>query len=264
MRLFWEIVQRGIQRQIAYRAVMLAGLGTNFFFGILRAAILMGLYGDKTMMEGLSRADALSYIAFTQAVIAYLSLFGWYEVANQVYSGEISADLLKPLSYQFFWFGRDFGQALVNFVVRGVVIFAGFALLLEMAFPQTALRWLLVALALLLAWLISFSWRFLINLSAFWLGDARGLLRVVFAASWFFSGFWQPLRFYPKWLREFAYTFTPFPYLLDAVFEVFSGVLTVPQTFIILLQQAAWGIGLLLLGQFILWRGVRKLVIVGG
>ncbi|GAB4400097.1 MAG: ABC-2 family transporter protein [Anaerolineales bacterium] len=264
MRLFWEIVQRGIQRQIAYRAVMLAGLGTNFFFGILRAAILMGLYGDRTIMAGLSRSDALTYIAFTQAVIAYLSLFGWYEVANQVYNGEISADLLKPLSYQFFWFGRDFGQALVNFVVRGIVIFIGFALFYPMSYPQTALRWLLVVLALLLAWLVSFGWRFLINLSAFWLGDARGLLRVVFAASWFLSGFWQPLRFYPAALRQAAYTFTPFPYLLDAVFEVFSGVLTVPQTLQILLQQAAWSMGLLLLGQFIMRRGVRKLVIVGG
>ena len=35
---------RAIQRQLTYRAATLAGLATNFFFGLLRAAVLVALY----------------------------------------------------------------------------------------------------------------------------------------------------------------------------------------------------------------------------
>jgi hypothetical protein len=37
MRLFWEISKLAFQRQLTYRAATLAGLATNFFFGMLRA-----------------------------------------------------------------------------------------------------------------------------------------------------------------------------------------------------------------------------------
>ena len=48
MRLFWQLTQRALQRQLTYRAATLAGLGTNFFFGILRASVMIALYGVRS------------------------------------------------------------------------------------------------------------------------------------------------------------------------------------------------------------------------
>jgi ABC-type uncharacterized transport system permease subunit len=45
LRIFWEIVRRAVQRQLTYRAATLAGLATNLFFGLLRAAVLLALRG---------------------------------------------------------------------------------------------------------------------------------------------------------------------------------------------------------------------------
>ena len=54
-------------------------------------------------------------------------------------------------------------------------------------------------LSLALAWMISFAWRFLINLSAFWSPNSIGICRLFYSLSWFMSGFFMPLRFMPDW-----------------------------------------------------------------
>ena len=52
-----------------------------------------------------------------------------------------------------------------------------------------------------LAVVVSFGWRFLLNVSAFWTTDARGLGSVALAASMFLGGFVVPIRYFPDWLQ---------------------------------------------------------------
>ena len=51
-RLFWALAALSFRRQLTYRAAALAGLVTNFFFGLLKAAILIALYAGRTEMAG--------------------------------------------------------------------------------------------------------------------------------------------------------------------------------------------------------------------
>lgn len=99
MRLFWEISKLAFQRQLTYRAATLAGLTTNLFFGMLRASVIIALFHGQSEIAGMTRADAITYTALTQAAIAFLSLFSWYEVMDSVYSGAVSSDMLKPMTY---------------------------------------------------------------------------------------------------------------------------------------------------------------------
>ena len=142
LRLFWEIAQRSYQRYLTYRAATLAGLVTNFFFGILRASILVALFGAQTEVEGISLQGAVTYAAMTQAVIGYLSLFNWFDLMRTVYTGEIGSDLLKPMSFISYWMARDLGRAVVQFVFRGLIVMAGYALIFDLVWPQEAIQWL--------------------------------------------------------------------------------------------------------------------------
>jgi ABC-2 type transport system permease protein len=198
-RIFWEIVRRAIQRQVTYRAATLAGLATNLFFGLLRAAVLVALYGKQQQVAGMSVQDAIPYTGLTQAIIAYLSFFGWYELAQSVYSGQVGADLLKPIPLFTFWTGQDLGRALVQLVLRGLPLMGFYALAFGITTPSTTGQWLALLAALGLGWLVSFSWRFVANLAAFWSPNANGIIRLVFAMSWFLSGFMMPLRMLPGW-----------------------------------------------------------------
>ena len=168
MRLFFEFVKRSFQRFLTYRAAALAGLVTNFFFGLLRMSILLALYGARQEVAGITVPGIITYTALTQAVIAYLSFFGWFELMNSVHTGEVAADLLKPMGFLAFWMAQDLGRAAVNFLLRGVLIMVLYGLIFDLVYPQTAVQWLILALAIIFSWLLSFAWRFLINLAAFW------------------------------------------------------------------------------------------------
>ena len=74
MRLFWEIARRSFRRQLTYRAATIAGLVTTFGFGWLRVSVLLALYGERTVVDGITVSGLYAYVALTQAVITYLSL----------------------------------------------------------------------------------------------------------------------------------------------------------------------------------------------
>jgi ABC-2 type transport system permease protein len=263
MSTYLKLVKLSFQRQITYRAATLAGLATNYFFGLLRAAVLIALYGQRQQVAGITLQGAITYTGVSQATIAFLSLFSWYDVMRSVYTGEIGADLLKPMDYFTFWMARDFGRALAQILLRGLPIMLGYALYFGITTPQSAAQWLALLVVLVLAWMVSFSWRFLINLAAFWIPDAVGIGRLFFGLSWFFSGFLMPLRFFPDWFQRLCYL-TPFPYTINTIVEVYLGLLKGADLLRVLLGQVVWIIVLVVAGRLVLSAGVRRLVIQGG
>ena len=263
MRLFYELVKLSFRRQLTYRTANLAGLATNFFFGLLRAAVLAALYGASHEIAGLSLTDAITYTGLSQATIACLSFFGWWDVMDSVDSGDVAADLLKPMGYYAFWLAKDLGRAVASFLVRGVTIIIAYGLIFDLTTPQTTTQWAFAVLALMFSLLVSFSWRFLINLPAFWIPNARGIGRFGFTLMWFLSGFLMPLSFLPDCFERLCHL-TPFPAMVSTVIEIYLGKLTGPDLLQALGMQLAWVIVLFAAGQVVLRAGVRKLVIQGG
>lgn len=263
MRLFWELTKLSFQRQFTYRAATLAGLATNAFFGLLRAALLVALYGARQEVAGMSVQAAITYTGVSQATIAFLSLFTWYEIIRSVHTGQISSDLLKPMDYFSFWMAQDLGRAVANLLLRGLPIMALYALVFQITLPQTSGDWIALSLAMFLAWLVSFAWRYLVNLSAFWVPNAVGIGRLAFTLAWFLSGFLMPLRFFPDWFVRLCYL-TPFPHTVNTIIEVYLGLLSGPEVTRALFNQLAWFLILALASHFLLKAGVRRLVVLGG
>ena len=263
LRLLWELVRRSFQRQLTYRAATLAGLATNFFFGLLRVAVMVALYGARTEVTGMDLAAAITYTGLGQAVITYLSIFGWYDLMRSVNSGEVAADLLRPLSYFRYWLALDLGRAVTAFLLRGVTIMIFYALVFDITVPHGISQWGALLLTLLLSWLLSFAWRFLVNLTAFWTPNAIGVGRFAFGIAWVLSGFFMPLRFFPDWFQTLCHL-TPFPSMVNTTIEIYLGLLTGGALVQALAVQLFWIIVLIAICQLTLRAGVRKLVIQGG
>jgi ABC-2 type transport system permease protein len=263
MRLFWEIARRSFQRQVTFRAAAIAGIITNLFFGMLRVALMMALFANQESVAGLNLAGAITFTGLTQAAISFLSLFNWTDLMNAIHDGSISNDLLKPVGFYRIWLAQDFGRAMAQFALRGLPIIVVYVLFFDITYPTQAGQWLAFIAALLLGWLISFSWRFLVNLSAFWVPNAVGIGRFFFALSYFLSGFVIPLRFMPDWFVTLCKA-TPFPHALNTMLEVYLGVLQGGELLGAILAQILWAAGLIVAGQIVLNLGIRRLTIAGG
>jgi ABC-2 type transport system permease protein len=263
MSLFFSLIKLSFKQQLAYRMALWAGLATNLFFGLLRAALLFALYGNLEEVNGLSLAGAVTYVGLTQAMIAYLTMFGSFDLMNTIYTGAIGSDLLKPVSFFVYWMGRDFGKSLVNLLGRGVLFMLAYSVFYPVLIPARSEQWIFLVVSLVLGWLVSFAWRFIVSLTAFWSPDARGILRIAFTLSQFLSGFIMPLRLLPDWFNSLI-QYTPFPSMVNTSVEVYLGVVGNDSLWNALMLQLVWFIALALVGQWVLRAGIRKLVIQGG
>ena len=263
MNTFLCLILTSAKRQMAYRTAMWAGLATNLFFGILRAAVMYALYQGKPAVNGLSMAGAVTFVALTQAMIAFTSIFGSTDIMKTVYSGDISTELLRPMNFFGYWLARDLGGSLVNLAGRGIFFMAVFGLIYAVSLPNGAVGWLGFLISLGLGWLISYSWRFLVNLAAFWTPDAAGVGRGLFGLAQILSGFFIPLRLLPDWFSRFC-AFTPFPFMVNTPVEIYLGILSGTELINAILWQAAWLVVLFLLAQVVYHAGIKRLTLQGG
>ena len=222
MRLYLELAKKSLQRQVAYRGATIAGFVTNLFFGALRAAILIAVFGTATSVAGYSIRDAITYTGITQALIAMTALWGWFDMIRSIKSGEVASDLSKPFDYYGFWLAQDIGRGVYQFATRGVTILIAFAAIFGTSFPATIEQWTLTGVGLLLALLLSFAWRFLVSTTAFWVTDAVGLARMAYFVMTFPSGFVVPVAFMPNWLQAICLA-TPFPSFINTPVDLYLG-----------------------------------------
>ena len=117
-----------------------------------------------------------------------------------------------------------------------------------------------VAASVPLAVVTCFSIRFLLNASAFWLLDVRGVIAVWGTVGGVLSGLVLPLAWFPTWAQS-VLALTPFPSIFQSPIDVFTergsalGVLA---------TQFGWAAVLLLVGRVVLARGARRLLAQGG
>jgi ABC-2 type transport system permease protein len=263
VRLYWEIARRGFGRHAAYPAATVAGIWTNTIFGFLQAYILLALYESRTEIGGYVPEDAVTYVWFAQAMLMTVYAFGWWELALRIRSGDVATDLARPLDPLRYWLAFDLGRALYHLLFRGVPPFVVGMLAFDLRLPENPVTWLWVGASLALAVVVSFGYRFLYNLTAFWILDYRGIVVIAMTFSLFFSGFIIPLPFFPDWLEAVARAL-PFAAIVQIPVDVFLEQVQGSELAAALAVQVVWATILLGLGHVALGAAIRRVVIQGG
>jgi ABC-2 type transport system permease protein len=240
---------------------MLAGMTANVVFGLLRVAVLVAaLKAANGEIANYDIAAANTYVWIGQGLLGFILLWGTNELAERVRSGDVVVDLYRPWHLQGALLAGDIGRGGYAFLTRLVPPMALGMLLFPFQFPKNLVQWPLFLISAVIALVISFGFRFLIDLSAFWLLDNRGLYGFWNISSGLLCGLTVPIAFFPDWAREVLWM-TPFPALLQAPIDVFLGHGNPVK---ILLYQAFWAAVILALGHLALQRATRRVVIQGG
>jgi ABC-2 type transport system permease protein len=263
LRLGFELARRGYRRYAAYPGATWAGVFTNTFFGFLIAYALLAVFEHRDSVGSYDARDAVTYTWLAQGMLMTIYLWGWFEVALRVRSGDVATDLQRPLDLQAYWLAQDLGRAAYHALFRGVPPFILGALVFDVLVPRNPLVWIAFTASVVLAVVTSFAFRFLFNLAAFWLLDYRGAGILAMVASTFLSGQIVPLAFFPGWLETLAWAL-PFAAMVQAPIEIWLGHAEGIQLAGLLALQAVWAALLLGLGRLVLAAGMRKLVIQGG
>ncbi len=262
MRAYVQLARAEFRRYSSYRLAIAAGIFTNTVFGFILSYVLLAVYRQRDDVGGFDAVDAVTFVFVTQGLLMVVGAFGETELADRVKSGDVVSDLYRPTDFQSWWAAVFGGKALFFALFRGVPPFVVGAIAFDLRVPTVAgtLAFLgSVALAVALA----SQWNFLVQLSAFWLLDARGPQQMAWLTAQFLSGVFVPLVFLPGWLETTARAL-PFASLVQLPVEVFLAKYEGVGLLGVYAQQAAWAVGLALAGRVVLSAAVRKVVIQGG
>ena len=263
---FGALVWSGFRRYATYRQATIAGTFTNIVFGFLRCYVLLavaaGAVGGRP--GGYDPAQLATFVWVGQGLLSVTGIWGWTDLSDRIRTGDVASDLLRPVPPVTAYLAADLGRAghamltrLLPPVVAGAVFFT-------LAVPQ---RWQTVPLflvSMVLAVLGSFGCRFLVNATAYWLHDARGPLMLWTLGSGVLAGLYFPLRLLPGWATVTLWVATPMPGLLQTPLDVLVERDPPGRQLVLVLIQAAWAAGLLLLAGLVQRRAERKLVVQGG
>jgi ABC-2 type transport system permease protein len=264
LRTGWVLAAAGFRRYATYRQATAAGAFTNTVFGVIKVSVLLAVARSAGgSVAGYDAAALSTYTWVSQGLIAAVWLFGWTTVAERVRTGDVAIDLARPAPPVAVWLAEDLGRAAQASLVRFVAPLVVGGLIFGLHAPTRVATIPLFVVSATLAVVISFGCRLLVNLTAFWLLDVRGVVTLYVAVSNVLSGIVVPVAFYPGWLHDLAYA-TPFPSLLqvpvDIVVERSAGWSAVGA----LAMQAGWAAATLAGATWVLARGTRRLVVQGG
>jgi ABC-2 type transport system permease protein len=257
---YLRLVAAGYRRWSTYRTAAVAGMATNVVFGFMRCAVLLTVFAGAARVAGYDAAAVVTFVWVGQALIDVVLAWGDTELAERVRSGDIAIDLVRPWDLQLAWLAQDLGRAGYSMVVRFAPPLLVGAAFFDLRLPATVAGWLVFAVGVQLAIVVGFGLRFLLNLTAFWLLDWRGVFGLYAVLSGLLGGLVLPVGLFPPWLKT-AIWCTPFPATLQAPADLLVGR---GDPRLLLAHQVAWTAGLLLLGRLVLRRAERILVVQGG
>lgn len=266
--LFGTLGASGFRRFSTYRQATVAATATNTMFGFLRTYVMLAVAGSAVaaggQAAGYSAPQLVAYVWAGQGLIGVVALWGWTDLADRIRTGDVVTDLLRPVHPVLGYLLPDLGRAAYALLTRFVVPILVGALAFDMYVPRRAATYPMFALSLLLATLVCFAGRYLVNAAAFWLLDNRGVTMAWVVCSGVLGGLYFPIRFLPEPLATALYLGTPFPSMLQIPLDVLVerdpptgglGLLTI---------QACWAALLLTCCVLVQRRAERRLVVQGG
>jgi ABC-2 type transport system permease protein len=235
-------------------------------FGFLRCYVLLAVAEGAAggLPAGYDAEQLATYVWVGQGLLSVIGIWGWTDLSDRIRTGDIAADLLRPVSPVVSYLAADLGRALYAMLTRlGGPLLAG-----ALFFPlRTPTRWQtipLFAVSVLLAVIICFGCRYLVNASAYWLHDARGPIMIWTLGSGVLGGLYFPLRLLPQEFVLALWLATPLPSLLQTPLDVIAERDGPALQAGLVAVQAGWVVVVLLLAGLVQRRAERRLVVQGG
>jgi ABC-2 type transport system permease protein len=263
---FGALSWSGFRRYATYWQASVAGAFTNIVFGFLRCYVLLAVAESAPggRPGGYDPRQLATYVWVGQGLLTVVAFWGWSDLADRIRTGDVAADLLRPVHPVIGYLAPDLGRAGFNLLTRfvpplvvGLLIFPSYA----------PVRWFTVplfAVSVLLAVISSFGCRYLVNATAFWLHDARGALVLWALASGVLTGLYFPLRLLPDSVTVTLWLATPLPGLLQTPLDVLVERDPPALQVGLVVLQAIWAAILLATCASVQGRAERKMVMQGG
>lgn len=271
MRGYWAVVSARYRMLLQYRAAAFAGFVTQMFWGAIRLMILAAFYAGATTAAPMSLEQVVAYIWLGQALLGLLPWNIDNELGNQIRTGGVAYDLLRPMNLYAYWYTRTFAFRCAGTTLRMIplLLFAMIVLPLvgleewALRLPSTPLAGVMFLCSMAATTLLATAITMLMHIGLLWTIAGEGFNRTMPGIVSVFSGLTIPLPLFPDALQGFIY-WQPFRGLADVPYRIYSGHIAVDAAAFEIALQLGWTAVIVAGGYALLARGTRALVLQGG
>ena len=262
MRAYIAVFTLRFRALLQYRAAAVAGMGTQFFWGLIRMMIFLAFYEHASADEPLDAGQVVAYVWLGQAFFLLIPFRTDSELEQLVRTGNVAYELLRPVDLLGIWYWRAIASRLAPTLLRSIP-------LLVVSTLTGWIHWgpvssILAGIAALAgAVLLSSSVSTVMAITLFWTISGKGINNFLATLSMFFSGLIIPLPLFPDAAQP-VLNLLPFRGFGDVPYRLFMGHLPPDRLPMLLLHQILWVFLLLLFSRFLLGRAMKRLVIQGG
>ncbi len=262
---FFKILGLASQHTLNYRSRIFVW----FLGSILNPVSLMifwiAVYKEKgNVVGGWSISNISAYYLLLILAGAFIIAHIEEDVAiRDIREGGLVNYLLKPVSYYMMKLADELPWRSVQGFF-GVCMFVILWLLFPhlISLPNNIFLIISSVLIIALAFILSFTFKMVLGLTAFWLTDFWGFQQVVEVTILVFAGFILPIEFFPKFLQTISFA-TPFPYIVYYPILSLQSKLSAAQIFHVMIFQIFWILIAYMLYKT-LWRfGIKRFTGVG-
>ena len=161
------------------------------------------------------------------------------------------------------WLARALAYRTAPTLLRAVPLLTLALLFFGMDLPGSPAAGAAFLASMIGALLISSALTTLINVTMMWTVSGQGAAVMAGGAVTFLTGMIVPVPFFPEWAQT-VINVLPFRGIVDTPYRIYLGHIPTSDIFPNLAHQLAWAAALVLIGRWVLSRGLRRLVMQGG
>lgn len=265
MRSYLQAFRHSIKDELAYRFGVFVSFVTRILMFVVMYFLFRAYYQaqDFAVVNGASFNDIVHYLALTQVVASFYSIWVIMIIGEKVRQGTLAMELLRPYDFQGFYLALQGGQAVSRFIISGLPLFLFYSLFFGLAAGLTPAMALLFLLSGAFAFLCSFFLNFTIASLTFYTENFWGIMVTFNYLTWILSGGMIPLPIVPEPLRSIL-IHSPFAAITYTPVSIGIGLVQGEAVFNALALQLGWAAILFVLGRLIFSRALRSLTIQGG
>ena len=252
---------------LQYKAAAIAGMSTQFFFGIIYVSVYIAFYNSDSSNLPMPLNQLVSFLWLNQCFFALI--FMWYkdkDILNLIKKGNIAYELCRPQDLYFMWYFKILGERLSSVVLRFLPVMV-IALLLPSPYNLdltiTIPRLLLFLISLILSSILVVAIITLFHVICLYTLDEKGIVNMFMVMTDILSGLVLPIPFFPNFLQKIC-NILPFRYVSDFPFRLYVGNVSLLDGINGVIIQTICIIILFVLGKTLMNNALKKTVVQGG
>ena len=263
MKLYWSFARAVFANAAIFRAefwMRFLSLGL-WMYSLNRLWTI--LFTQRPGAFGVSLGQMVTYGVLGVLLDSLLDVGTEWYMAEQMRSGKIDTDLMKPVDFHGYMLAMAGGEVLFNLGVLAVPALVVAYFFLGVQLPATAATGALFAASLVLGFLVLFHISFLLGSLSMVTLDIRSISWAYYSIVGFFAGQTVPLWLFPDFLRRLA-ELLPFQSIYYIPMSIYVGTLHGLEAFRALGLQVMWALLLVAASRWAWVRVHRRLVVQGG